>query len=271
MPNVPSQQSLSWQNVPSLKNPLPFQNPIPFQTSPTLNQFRRLNLALTFRTKSTSKTNTERAAQANLCFPDDASNSGIMASDLSGVQIALGDAASMMPSPLDIERGLDSMETLQPTGMFLAEVMMVQNAAVLVGLARESLYNPIQIMSAAQIPTPSGSEILSLTTTFTTPISTITIFAPATSEDLLRTLSGMEQRNGQLAQTLSKVFCKVVRMLLQVQRHAAQQGLSPCFELHKCLTPAARDSPASNRGNTSGSSFATAKTSVAVGTEPIGR
>ena len=93
-------------------------------------------------------------------------------------------------------------------------------------MAKETLMKPTQVTSALTIPTPAGNAIVSLTTTQTTPTTSITTCALSLSEEQIRTLREVAQQNDQLPQQLSRVFPKAVRPLLDVHSTAAQKALS---------------------------------------------
>ena len=85
--------------------------------------------------------------------------------------------------------------------------------------------------------------------------------------EFLITLKAMEQQNAELPRTLSKVFAKAVKLLLDVNRSARQQALGPRFCVAKAQTPppAAQASPAGTSADGSSSSYTTAPE----GNEPV--
>ena len=85
-------------------------------------------------------------------------------------------------------------------------------------------------------------------------------------------MRAMEQQNAAIPHELSKVFGKAAKPLLQVYRGAAQQELAPGYSVANAypLPLAAQSSPAGSRGDSSGSAYAAAHSSVGQVIELLG-
>ena len=68
-------------------------------------------------------------AQAEAGTPRVVSNSGTLASDLRGIQVAVGDPANMIPMEQDFERSLATMQEEKLKVEFNAEDVTLENAA----------------------------------------------------------------------------------------------------------------------------------------------
>ena len=126
-----------------------------FATSPTTSksslfsqtQFPGLDLSRNLSTTSTWSITAEENVQASAGLSGVASNACSKASDRSGIQVARGKSASMIPTAQDFERSLPSMANVKPTVTFLAEDVTGENAAMLERLEIESMCKPIHITS----------------------------------------------------------------------------------------------------------------------------
>ena len=142
--------------------------------------------------------------QAQAGTPGIASNSATLAVDLRGVQVALGNPATMLPTAQEFERSLSTIQKAKPKIEFYPEEVTGANAEWMDKQAKRVLSGPVQVTTALTITTLAGSGIVSLTTTRTTPTSTSTTFSITAHEELLQALRAMEHRNPQLPREISK-------------------------------------------------------------------
>ena len=119
---------------------------------PLLNPIPALDLSRNPSTTVILSITQEQIAQESAGLPGVASNSGTLATNLSGIQGAMGNPSSMVPTAQDFERRLSSIANVKTTVTFLAESVTVANAAFKEQLARESLHKPIRITTPATSP-----------------------------------------------------------------------------------------------------------------------
>lgn len=141
--------------------------PNPF-SSPLRNPPHALDLSSTPSTATRWAIIADQIAPANAGREGGASNAGTLTIDMSGIQVAIGNSASMLHTAQDFEQSLSSMAEVKPAVTFYAEDVTVRNAALLERPAKRSMSILIHITSALTIPTPAGPAIVSLTMSRTT-------------------------------------------------------------------------------------------------------
>ena len=165
------------------------------------------------------------AEQTGEGMPSVASNPGTLVSDMSGIEVPMGENANALPTADQFAQILTGLADEQKIVSFYAQDVTIRNAEWMERMANETLMKPTHVTSALTIPTPVGNAIVTLSTTQTTPTTSTTRCALSMTEELIRTFKQVAQQNAELHQQLSKLFGMAVRPLLGVHRTAAQKTL----------------------------------------------